>query len=169
MRLPLLPSLSLLLALTTVHAQPVLPADEFFHSGAQLYLTNNVPKALEVVTNGRAIYPDDPKLKKLEELLKQQQQQQNQQDQQKQEQDKKDQQEQKNQQQKEPPKDQQQKSQPKPDKQKSGEKQEAKAKPGQMTPAQAARLLDAQKGEEEALVFKPEGKPKDESKPVKDW
>ena len=163
MRLPLLISLNLLLALPAAYAQ-VAPADDFFHNGAQSYLSNNVPAALEVVTNGRAIYPDDVKLKKLEELLKQQQQQQQQQDQPKQEQDKKD------QQQKEQPKDQPQKPQPsKPDKQKSGEKQEAKAKPGQMTPAQAARLLDAQKGEEEALVFKPEGKSKDETKPVKDW
>ncbi len=168
MRLPLLLSLSLSLfaALPAAFAQ-ALPADEFFHNGAQSYLSNNIPAALQVVTNGRAIYPDDEKLKKLEELLKQQQQQQQQQDQQKQDQDKKD-QDKKDQQQKDQQKDQQQKpQQSKQDKQKSDEQKESK--PGQMTPAQAARLLDAQKGEEEALVFKPEDKPKDETKPVKDW
>src|SRR5262245_37485464 len=37
-------------------------ADDFFHGGAVNYLSNNIPKALEVVTNGRAIYPDDVKL-----------------------------------------------------------------------------------------------------------
>ena len=178
MRLLLPASLSLLLlAQAQVSAQPVPPADEFFHGGAQLYLSNNVPAALDVVTNGLAQFPDDAKLKKLEELLKQKQQEQQQQDQQKQEQDKKDQQEQdKKDQQKKDEQDQQdkkdnpQKPKPsKPDKKDSDEKKEAKAKPGQMTPAQAARLLDGQKGEEEALVFKPEAKPKDESKPVKDW
>jgi hypothetical protein len=166
----------LLLTLAQVHAQPVPPADEFFHGGAQLYLSNNVPAALGVVTNGRAQFPDDAKLKKLEELLKQKQQQQQQQDQQKQEQEKKDQQQseqdKKDQQKKDEQdkKDDQKKPQPsKPDKKDSADKKEPKPKPGQMTPAQAARLLDGQKGDEEALVFKPEGKPKDESKPVKDW
>ncbi|MFM2081448.1 MAG: hypothetical protein RL380_139 [Verrucomicrobiota bacterium] len=170
MRLPLPASLSLLLlAQAQVHAQPGPPADEFFHGGAQLYLSNNVPAALGVVTNGLAQFPDDAKLKKLEELLKQKQQEQQQQDQQKQEQEKKDQQK-KDEQDKQDKKPEPQKPQPpKPDKKDSDEKKEAKAKPGQMTPAQAARLLDGQKGEEEALVFKPEGKPKDETKPVKDW
>ena len=180
MRLPLPASLSLLLlTLAQVHAQPAPPADEFFHGGAQLYLSNNVPAALGVVTNGLAQFPDDAKLKKLEELLKQKQQEQQQQDQQKQEQENKDQQQQeqdkkeqqkKDEQDKQDKKDNPQKPQPsKPDKKEADEKKEAKAKPGQMTPAQAARLLDGQKGDEEALVFKPEAKPKDDSKPVKDW
>ncbi|MCU0783804.1 MAG: hypothetical protein MUF81_07095 [Verrucomicrobia bacterium] len=50
-------------------------ADDIFHGGVVNYLSNNIPKALEVVTNGRALFPDDIKLKKLEELLKQQNQQ----------------------------------------------------------------------------------------------
>lgn len=41
--------------------------------------------------------------------------------------------------------------------------------PGQMTPEEARRLLDAQKGEEQVLPFRPEGKPKDASRPFKDW
>ncbi len=168
--------LLLLLAARVVCAET---ADDFFHGGAMNYFSNNVPQALAVVTNGRAQFPDDVKLKKLEELLKQQQQQQQQdqqkQDQEKKEQDKKDQQQ--KDQQKKDGQDKQQKEQPKPqpskpDKQKSDQQkqQETKATPaGQMTPEQAKRLLDSQKGEESALVFRPPEKPKDESKPVKDW
>lgn len=67
------------------------PAEEFFHGGAQHYLSNNIPAALQVVTNGLQQFPGDEKLKKLYELLNQQQQQQQQnQDQQQQDQDKKD-------------------------------------------------------------------------------
>src|SRR6266550_1544660 len=79
----------LLLAGQAVCAQP---ADEFFHSGAQSYLSNNVAKAREEVDNGLKLYPDDLKLKKLDELLKQQSQSQSKNDQQKQDQEKKDQQ-----------------------------------------------------------------------------
>src|ERR1039457_948956 len=81
MTLRLLISLSLLLAWQKVCAQ-LAPADDFFNGGAQLYISNNIPSALERVEGGRELYPDDVKLKKLEELLKQQQQsQQNQQQQ----------------------------------------------------------------------------------------
>jgi outer membrane biosynthesis protein TonB len=163
----------LLLGLATAHAQ-LLSAEDFFHGGAQHYLSNNVPGALEVVTNGLAQFPEDEKLKKLYELLNQK----NQQQQQQQNQDKKDDQskqdekkspEQKKEDQKpnQPKQDQPQK--PKPQSGKEDKKPEASAKPGQMTPAQAARLLDSQKGDEEALVFRPVGKPEDKNKPVKDW
>jgi len=40
---------------------------------------------------------------------------------------------------------------------------------GQMTPQQAKQLLDAQKGQEMMLPIKPEGKPRDPSKPLRDW
>ncbi len=177
LRLPILSLSLLVLTLPAVHAQQ-LTADDFFHGGAQSYLSNNVPKALDIVTNARAIYPDDVKLKKLEELLKQQnqqQQQQNQQqqDQQQKEQDKKDQQQQNKsdeQKQQEQLKQKQQQSKSEKDKQKSGQPQKAQTVPaGQMSPEQAKRLLDAQKGEEEALVLKPQGKPENPDKPVKDW
>jgi Ca-activated chloride channel homolog len=93
-----------------------LPPDEFFHSGAQWYLSNKVAEARSQVDAGLRLYPDDIKLKKLDELLKQQPQQdqkdQQQQDQQKQDQkDKQDQEkqdQQKQDQQKQDQKDQQQ-------------------------------------------------------------
>ena len=59
-----------------------LPAGDFFNGGAQFYISNNIPSALEKVEGGLKIYPDDVKLKKLEELLKQQQQSQSSQSQQ---------------------------------------------------------------------------------------
>jgi Ca-activated chloride channel family protein len=40
---------------------------------------------------------------------------------------------------------------------------------GQMTPQQARQLLDAQKGEEMLLPVKPNGKPVDPRKPIRDW
>jgi len=51
---------------------------------------------------------------------------------------------------------------------KEEEQQQAYAA-GEMTPQQAKQLLDAQKGEEMMLPIKPEGKPQDTSKPIKDW
>src|ERR1700691_1080406 len=62
------------------------PADDFFNGGAQLYISNNIPAALEKTESGLKLYPDDVKLKKLDELLKQQQQSQNSQSQQNQQQ-----------------------------------------------------------------------------------
>ena len=38
-----------------------------------------------------------------------------------------------------------------------------------MTPEEAKRLLDAQKGNEQLLQLKPEAKPQDSQKPAKDW
>jgi len=80
MRLRLLISLSCLLFLAGQRAGAQLaPADDFFHSGARFYISNSIPQAKEVVEQGLKLYPNDEKLKKLEELLNQQQQQQNQQ------------------------------------------------------------------------------------------
>ena len=197
MRLQILASLSLiLLTLSGAWAQP---ADEFFHDGAQRYLTNNVPEALEVVTNGLQRFPDDAKLKKLFELLNQQnQQQQSQQEQKQQEQDKKDHQKQdqkqdqqkqdgkqdqqsKNDQQQKDKEAQKQKEQDKKDQQKtkSGDKSKDKPeeKPGEqqqiathaMTPQEAKQLLDAQKGDEQVLQFQPQGEPKKRERLLKDW
>src|SRR5271154_3510901 len=80
----LLPLL-LVFAAQKVCAQ-LAPADDFFNGGAQFYISNNIPAAKERVESGLKIYPDDVKLKKLEELLKQQQQSQNSQSQQNQQQ-----------------------------------------------------------------------------------
>ena len=78
MRLSLPISLSLLPLLLLFAAQKagaqLAPADDFFNSGAQFYISNNIPAALERAEIGLKLYPDDEKLKKLEELLKQQQQ-----------------------------------------------------------------------------------------------
>jgi hypothetical protein len=191
-------SLNLLLVLGAqkVCAQ-YLPAEDFFNAGAQLYISNNVPAALERTETGLRIYPNDEKLQKLEKLLKQQQQQQqNQQQQNQKQQDKKDQQQkqdqkqQQNQQQKNS--DQQKQDQQKQnssDQKKDDEQQKQQeqkkdagdkskdeqkdqhgqpAKADEMTP-EAKRLLDAQKGNEQLLQMKPEDKPRDPNRPVKDW
>jgi len=190
-RIPI--SLSLLL-LTRLGAG-AQTADDFFHGGAQSYLTNNVPGALEVVTNGLQRFPADEKLKKLFELLNQQQQQQQKEQQQK-EQDQKDQQKQdqkqdqqkqdkkedeqskQDQQKKEDkkqqegqdkkPKEQKDKDQAKPDDGKeSGKPQQVSAHA--MTPKEAKQLLDAQKDDEQVLIFQPQGEPKNRTKRLKDW
>jgi Mg-chelatase subunit ChlI len=40
---------------------------------------------------------------------------------------------------------------------------------GQMTPEEAKRLLDAQKGSEQVLQLKPQGKPENQNRPIRDW
>jgi Ca-activated chloride channel family protein len=201
MKLRLLISLNLLLLLCSwqpARAQ-LMSADDFFHRGAQCYITNNIPKAQEAVDMGLKFYPQDDKLKKLDALLKQQsqqqqQQQQNQSQQQKnkqqsqsqksdsqknqsspkdsQDQKKQDEQKQKEAEQKKADQEKQQEAQksfadkPKDQQQQS---EEPPATPGQMTPEEAKRLLDAQKGNEQLLQMKPENKPRDFRRPAKDW
>jgi len=198
MRLRLLISLSCLSLLAGQRAGAQLaPADDFFHGGARLYISNSIPQAKEVVEQGLKLYPNDEKLKKLEALLNQQQQQQQQnqqqdqqqqqsqqdksdqqkkadqqksQDQQKQDQQKKDQSEQKKDDQQKQ-QDQQKQSQADKDKADQQDKKEEgqPVKPGEMTPEEAKHLLDAQKGNEQLLQWKPQEKPHDNSRPVKDW
>jgi len=167
----------LLLAAWTVQAQTAV---DFFNGGAQLYISNNIPVALEKVENGLKLYPDDVKLKKLEELLKQQQQQQqqNQQQQQKNQDQKQQNQQQKNQQsqQNQQPENQpgkpadQQPSPKEQQKEKSEAQKEQKQAAGQeMSPEEAKRLLDAQKGDEQFLQFQPKNPPESQNKPIKDW
>jgi len=155
-------------------------ADEFFNGGAQFYISNNIPDALERTENGLKLYPDDVKLKKLEELLKQQQQSQSQQNQQNQSQSQ-DGQSQQKQNQQPPQQNQQQNQQEKkpspqnPEQQKqqppqSGEKNNEESRNGkEMTPQEAQQLLDAQKGNEQFLTLKPDGKPPTQNRPTKDW
>jgi len=111
------------------------------------------------------------------EQQQQQQQDQNKQDQkqdqQRQQQDQKDQQQdqkqgQEEKQQQPDKKEQQQRPEEQKERQ-SNEQQSASAAPGQMTPEQARQLLDAQKGEEKILQFRPEEKPADDSRPIRDW
>jgi hypothetical protein len=184
MTLRLLISLNLLLLATL--AARAQTADDYFNSGAQFYISNNIPAALKKTENGLQLYPDDEKLQKLEKLLKQQQKQnQQQQNQQNQSQQQKSQQNssgQKNQQQK-----QDQSGQKKNEQQKQSEQQKSSAgkkngeKPenqktanqqvpaGQMTPEEAKRLLDAQKGDEQVLQLKPKEPPQNPNQPIKDW
>ena len=195
-----LSSLSLLLLLTGLKAAAQLaPAEDFFNSGAQFYISNNIPQAKEMTEMGLKLYPQDEKLKKLEQLLNQQQQQQQQQqqdqqqsqqqksdsqknqqqqkqqqksqDQQKQDEEKQKQQEQqKAGQQKQP--DQQNEADKKPDSDKKDADKNDEDQAGQakpMTPDEAKRLLDAQKDNEQILPLKPADKPRDPLRPVKDW
>ncbi|HUZ08182.1 MAG TPA: hypothetical protein VMV89_11935 [Candidatus Paceibacterota bacterium] len=176
--------LPLFFAAQKVGAQ-IASADDYFDGGAQFYISNNIPSALEKAEDGLKIYPDNMKLKKLEELLKQKQQQQqqnqrNQQKQQKQSQNSKSQnqqqkQQQQNSQNRQQKQDEQKKNeqQKQAEQQKSGEKKQQNDKnqqtAGQMTSEEAKRLLDAQKGDEQVLQFKPQGKPENPNQPVKDW
>jgi Ca-activated chloride channel family protein len=91
---------------------------------------------------------------------------QNQQDQQKQDQQQQQAAQQKQDQDKQPPPSEQSTSQ---QKEQSGETNEQQYAAGQMTPEQARQLLDAQKGDEKMLSPKSEGKPRDRSKPIRDW
>jgi Ca-activated chloride channel family protein len=180
MKLRLLISISLLaLALQKADAQS---ADDYFHGGAQSYLSNNVAGARQEVDQGLKLFPDDVKLKKLDELLKQQQQQQSQQQQQQKEQQQKQSQQnqsqskqnqqQQSQQQKqdEQQKQQQQKNQQR-DQEKQGDEQKKKEQqtpPGEMTPQEAKQLLDSQKGDESVLPASQKEK-HDREHPLKDW
>jgi len=198
MRLLLPISVSLLLALPAARAQ-MAPADDFFNGGAQLYISNNIPAALEKTEDGLKFYPNDAKLKKLEELLKQQQQSQSQPNQQNQQQQNQQQnqsrsqpqkssgqqnQQQQNQSSKPPsqPEQQKQPAQNQPDQQKQPDQQSQKpaksqdqeksdesaqgAAPQTMSPEEAQRLLDTQKGDEQFLQMKPQNPSKP---PIKDW
>src|SRR5579862_5082539 len=99
MTLRLLISLNLALVFSALKiCAQLAPADDFFNGGAQFYISNNIPAALERTENGLKIYPDDVKLKRLEQLLKQQQQQQQQNQQNQQQQKNQQQQNQQNQQ-----------------------------------------------------------------------
>jgi Ca-activated chloride channel family protein len=189
MRLPRPIQNSLLTLLLVFAAQKIsaqlAPADDFFNSGAQLYISNNIPAALVKTEDGLKFYPDDEKLKKLEALLKQQQQ--SQQNQQQQNQQKQQNQSQQSQQQKQDEQKQNQSEQQKSEQQKQQDQQQGSAqkkegdkqdqqnaegqplKPGQMTPEEAKRLLDAQKGDEQVLQMKPKDKPENQIRPVKDW
>ncbi|HEY5234201.1 MAG TPA: hypothetical protein VIK35_11770 [Verrucomicrobiae bacterium] len=185
MRLPrpiqnsLLPLLLVFAALKA--GAQLVPSDDFFNSGAQFYISNNIPSALEKTEDGLKIYPDDVKLKKLEELLKQkqQQQQQQQQNQKQQSQSQQNSKSGKNQQQNQQQSQQNQADQKKDEQQKQAEqkksgeekKQNGENQPvaGQMTPEEAKRLLDGQKGDEQVLQFKPQGRPENPNQPVKDW
>jgi Ca-activated chloride channel family protein len=184
-------SLNLLLLLIAPAARAqFLTADDFFHSGAQFYISNNIPLAKQQVKMGCQIYPDDAKLKKLEQLLNQQQQQQQQKQQQDQQKNQQDQQSQSQSGQSQSQADQekakeqqaqQAKDQEKPDQSEQQKAAEA-AKQGDetnnlasakgehvMTPQEAERLLNSQKGNEQFLAQKPRQNSPPPNHPLKDW
>jgi TolA-binding protein len=194
LRLRLLISLSLLLAAGLSAQAQFYTAEDFFNSGAQFYLSNNIPLAKERTESGLQIYPNDDKLKKLEELLNKQQQSQNnqsQQNQQSQSQQQKQQQQQQQQQssQSQAEKDKEQQAKKDAEQKKEQEEKQAQEKPKDdadksasetnevndakgahpMTPKEAERLLDARKDSEQYLSLKPKGKPEQPNHPVKDW
>lgn len=193
MRLRILPSLSLsllLLAWSDVRAQ-LAPADDYFHGGAQFYLSNNIPAALQTVTNGLERFPNDEKLRKLYELLNQQQQ--DQQDQQQQDQQKQDQQQDQNQQ---DPQQQNQQDQENQEQQQAGNKSDQQQPPQDqqpadttkqtqgdqrddepsqpltaraMSPEEAQQLLDSLKGDEAVLQFQPQAERNAGERKLNDW
>jgi len=58
------------------------------------------------------------------------------------------------------------------DKKDGQEKQDEQGQPvvaGQMKPEEAKQLLDAQKGDEKVLQLKPQAKPENQNRTVKDW
>ena len=200
MRLSLLISLSLLLLSWQTACAQLAPADDFFNSGAQCYISNNIPQARESVATGLKLYPDDIKLKKLDELLKQQSQQQqttkpaesaeptepaiateskattavqaksvaaaNQQQQQNHRRKTNRASRRTNNSRNSSRQNWRQQSHEKRAEQ-TGQAQEAKAQ--EMSPEQAQRLLDAQKGDEQFLQLKPKSPPESPNKPIKDW
>jgi Ca-activated chloride channel family protein len=187
-------SVSLLLVWQAARGQS---AGDYFNSGAHAYISNNIPQALESVETGLKQYPDDVKLKKLYELLKQQNQQQSQNSQSQKNQNQQSQQNQSQQQQSQKNQQNQQQSQQNSQQQKqnkqnqsgqknagpqnpqrqqaAGEKQENQTSQnqsvsvGQMTPEEAKRLLDAQKGDEQFLQLKPSTPPQNRQPPIEDW
>ena len=163
MRLRTLICLSALLSSLSPPAR-AQSADDLFHGGAQLYLSNNISGALGQVENGLKLYPDDVKLKKLEELLKRQNQQQQQQQQQTgQSQGQKD----------------QNQPQPSPSQKPAGQEKKpgANEKPesskahaaGEMTPEEAKQLLDSQTDDELMLPVSRKQQAADQQRPIKDW
>ena len=151
-------TLLLLLAGLSARAQ-FLTAEDFFHSGAQFFISNNIPLAKERVKSGLQIYPKDDKLQKLQQLLDQQQNQnsqsqsqdQQQQDQQKSQSDQKNQQQQ--QQQQQPSKaDQEKQKEPEQQAQKAAEQKKDQDKPDKSEAQKAAEAAEKQGSETNDLA-----------------
>ncbi|MCS7336697.1 MAG: hypothetical protein NZ739_00445 [Verrucomicrobiae bacterium] len=141
-------------------------ADDFFHEGAVHYLSNNIPKALEVVTRGRELFPNDVKLMKLEELLRRQAPQQQQGEQQT----RQDQQRDQSEQQQDQKQLQSASSQAKDGGREQRERQEAGAtRPTEITPELARQMLDALRAEEAMMPLGPERPREQPQRAFKDW
>ena len=160
------------------------PAD-FFHMGATNFCRTNLVQARKDVTNGLALYPNNPWLTNLWELLNRKEQQQQQQnkdkdqdskdqqskdqqprDQQKQDQEKQEQQKQEKQKQEEQKK-KEEEQRKKEDDEKDADQQGAKM--FRMTPQQAMQLLDMLKSDEKNMPFRPILRTNRNQRVFKDW
>jgi Ca-activated chloride channel homolog len=131
-------------------------SDTYFHSASGLYIHGKMKEAKEAVTKGLQQFPDNPELRALKEKIKEEerqeeqnkknQEQQNQDKQQQQQQNKKDEQEKKEQQQ-------QQQEQQQQQAEKNDEKK-AEPRQAQISKADAEKLLDALKNEEQKVQLK---------------
>jgi len=179
-------------------AEAQTPAD-FFHMGVTNYCRTNIAQARKDVTNGLTLYPHNPWLTNLWELLNQKEQQQQQQqqnkdkdkdqeskDQQKQDQQKQDEQKKKEEEQKKKEEEQKAADQQKkdgqdkqgqqgsPDQQKEENQDEKDGEPQagkmlRMTPQQAMQLLDMLKGDEKNMPFRPIVRTNRHQRVFKDW
>jgi superfamily II DNA/RNA helicase len=176
--------INLLLAPAGAFAQT--NADDYFHRGAQYYIFGEKTNAVRAIVNGLRVYPQDPKLNAVAQLLKrkdpedQNQQKKNQQNQnQKQDQDQDQKQQGQNSKQKNKDEEQAKQDQEKKegDKDKDKEQQQAQANSTDqrdknpenveeasltetnMSPEEARQLLEAQQDNEKILIFAPENKP----------
>ncbi|VGO22794.1 hypothetical protein [Pontiella sulfatireligans] len=138
-------------------AQAEAEADAvYFHPAASLYIHGDAAGASNLVATGLSIYPEDGKLRALEELLKKQQEQQDQENQNDQQQKNDDQQQQKNDEQQKQNQDQQKNDEQQQEQEQNPEQDQQNPEPEpepqsaeQMTPDEAQRLLDAMRQEEE--------------------
>ena len=121
-------------------------AEIFFNEGAKLYTENNRRKAREVVEEGIKRFPDDPKLKSLRGKLKDQDKDQDQE--QDKEQDKDHDKNQDKDQYKNQDKDQEKDQQDKQQHDQKDQQQNQQPNPEQLTPEEAAQILDAMKARE---------------------
>ncbi len=164
----LLPILSLALLAATAFADDAAMSEvdsTYFHPAASLYIQGDTAGASNLVAKGLSIYPDNGKLKRLEELLKKQQKkdqqnknnQKNKDQNKKKDQDKKknqdkNQDQKKNQQNKDQQKKDQNKNQQNQDKSKNQQQDQQHPEPQpsteQMSKDEAKQLLDAMKQEE---------------------
>lgn len=145
--------LILSLTATTALANSAEIDAQFFHPAASQYIQGDSTSASNLVAKGRALYPDDGKLKRLEELLKQEQEQEQQdQDDQQKNQDQNDDQQQEDQQQDQNEQDQEQDQQPDEPDDQNPQDQQPPPEPQsseQMTADEAEQLLDAMRQEEQ--------------------
>lgn len=134
-------SISLLLIPMALSAQ-FKTAEDFFHGGAQLYINGKKEAAKREIVTGLNLYPRDPQLNGLAQLIKQEEQQQQQQQNQKQDQSKQEQNQQKQNQSQQQKSEQKQSEQSKQDQQKQDQQKQEQQQ--QQQAAQAQEKKDQQ-------------------------